>query len=52
MKKYTAEQVQKDLDALPAHYKTGADTRPPWRSVSGVFFFSELGHVGAFELKL
>lgn len=23
MKKYTAEQVQKDLDALPAHYKTG-----------------------------
>lgn len=23
MVKYTAEQVQKDLDALPAHYKTG-----------------------------
>lgn len=23
MRKYTAEQVQKDLDALPAHYKTG-----------------------------
>lgn len=23
MRKYTAEQVQNDLDALPAHYKTG-----------------------------